>query len=444
MISDYAHHPTEIKALIETALETLAPKRLLGIFQPHRYTRTLALGPDFPSAFQGLEKLWLLPVYAASEKPIDGGTTQDLQAHFSKDWKNKLHTLQTVGTAWQPIRDELRAGDVLLIIGAGDIDQLGEQINQQNPEKAERRTPIKKHHHIAVLKGGFSEEREVSLNSGTAVAAGLREAGYIVTEIDVSAPDFTIPDGIDAVFIALHGTYGEDGGVQARLEELNLPYVGAGVEASQTAFDKCLTQTVLQNAGIPVPESETIHRGEKHKQSLPLVVKPPKQGSSVGCHIIFHESDWAKAFEDALQYDSKILVQKFIPGREFTVGIIDRTTLPVVEIVTAEGWYDYTAKYEADTTRYIIPAELPEEKVAEMHAMALKTFDALDCRGFGRVDFRMTPTGELFVLELNTIPGFTAHSLLPKAAAAAGIDFPSLCARIIQTIKRPPTHPISD
>jgi len=286
---------------------------------------------------------------------------------------------------------------------------------------------------VAVLKGGFSAEREVSLQSGRAVAAGLREAGYAVTESDVVSSDFIVPEDVEAVFIALHGTFGEDGGAQARLEELGIPYVGAGVEASRIAFDKCLTETYLREAGVPVPESEVLRHGEERTLALPLAVKPPRQGSSVGCHLVFEEAGWEAAFADALQYDQEILVQRFIPGREFTVGIVDNELLPVVEIVTAEGWYDYTAKYEVDTTRYVVPAELDGKKASEMQAVALKTFKALDCRGFGRVDFRMTPEGELFVLELNTIPGFTAHSLLPKAAAAAGIDFPSLCDRIIRT-----------
>jgi len=287
--------------------------------------------------------------------------------------------------------------------------------------------------HVAVLKGGFSSEREVSLVSGAAIANGLRTAGFAVTEIDITGPDFTISSDIEAVFIALHGTFGEDGGAQARLEELRIPYVGAGVESSRISFDKLLTEAVLRQAEIPVPESETVRAGQPHSLSLPLVVKPPRQGSSVGCHIVFEESEWDAAFSDALKYDQEILVQQYIPGREFTVGIVDGTVLPIVEIVTGEGWYDYTAKYEVETTRYVVPAELGAEKIAEMQAMALKTFEALDTRGFGRIDFRMTPEGDLFVLELNTIPGFTSHSLLPKAAAAAGIDFPALCDRIMRT-----------
>jgi D-alanine-D-alanine ligase len=286
---------------------------------------------------------------------------------------------------------------------------------------------------VAVLKGGFSAEREVSLESGAAIANGLRKAGYHVTEIDVTSPDFTVPAGIEAVFIALHGTFGEDGGVQARLTELDLPYVGTDVEASLRSFDKLLTEICLRKAGVPVPESETLRRGDKRTLPLPVAVKPPRQGSSVGCHLVFQESEWVPARDDAFKYDDEVLVQQFIPGREFTVGIVDGEVLPIVEIVTAAGWYDYTAKYKVDTTRYVIPAELDAETAARMQAATKKTFEALGARGFGRVDFRMTPEGDQFVLELNTIPGFTSHSLLPKAAAVAGIEFSVLCDRIMKT-----------
>jgi len=286
---------------------------------------------------------------------------------------------------------------------------------------------------VAVLKGGFSAEREVSLESGAAIAGGLRKAGYIVTEIDVISPDFTVPAGIEAVFIALHGTFGEDGGAQTRLTELGLPYVGADAEASRRSFDKLLTEICLRKAGVPVPASETLRRGDTRTLPLPVAVKPPRQGSSVGCSLVFTESEWIPAIDDALKYDDEILVQQFIPGREFTVGMVDGEVLPIVEIVTASGWYDYTAKYKVETTRYVIPAELDEKTAGRMQAATRETVAALGSRGFGRVDFRMTPEGEQFVLELNTIPGFTSHSLLPKAAAAAGIEFSVLCDRIMKT-----------
>ena len=273
----------------------------------------------------------------------------------------------------------------------------------------------------------------MSLESGAAIAGGLREAGYDVTEVDVQSVEFSVPEGVEAVFIALHGTFGEDGGAQARLEELGIPYVGSGVESSRIAFDKVLTEKVLGRAGVPVPVSEVLRAGDARSLSLPVAVKPPREGSSVGCHLVFDEAEWAGAFSGALEHDDEVLVQQFIPGREFTVGVVDGDVLPVVEIVPEKGWYDYAAKYEADTTRYVVPAELSAEKTAEMQSVALKTFAALGARGFGRVDFRMTPAGELFVLELNSIPGFTSHSLLPKAAKAVGIEFPALCSRIMQT-----------
>lgn len=284
-----------------------------------------------------------------------------------------------------------------------------------------------------MLKGGVSAEREVSLASGAAVAAGLREAGYDVTEVDVQSRDFSVPAGMEAAFIALHGTFGEDGGAQARLEKLGVPYAGAGVEASRIAFDKLLTEKVLRAAGIPVPESETLKKGQRRTLPLPVAVKPPREGSSVGCHLVFDEAEWEAALAESLTHDEEALVQPFIPGREFTVGIVDGRVLPVVEIIAQTGWYDYSAKYKVDTTRYDVPAELTPEQAVQMKSLALKTFEALDCRGFGRVDVRMTQEGKMFVLELNTIPGFTSHSLLPKAAAAAGIGFSALCDRIMKT-----------
>lgn len=298
-----------------------------------------------------------------------------------------------------------------------------------------------------MLKGGISAERGVSLESGAAIAAGLRRAGYDVTEIDVTSREFTVPEGVEAVFIALHGTFGEDGGAQARLEGLGIPYVGAGVESSRTAFDKLLTEAVFLGKGIPVPQSEVLRAGGVRTLPLPVAVKPPREGSSVGCHLVFDEDEWMAAFDEALTHDEEVLVQQFIPGREFTGGIVEsimngtaqgtmafrREVLPIVEIVPEKGWYDYAAKYESNSTRYAVPAGISAGKTAEMQALALKAFDALGARGFGRVDFRMNPEGGLFVLELNTIPGFTSHSLLPKAARAAGIDFPELCDRIMQT-----------
>lgn len=284
---------------------------------------------------------------------------------------------------------------------------------------------------VIVLKGGFSEEREVSLASGTAIVTALREAGYRVVEIDVTSPDFDLPQPCGAVFIALHGTYGEDGGVQQRLTELGVPFTGSGAAASRRAFDKLLAEKSMREACIPVPDSAVYRRGGKIPLPLPVAVKPPRQGSSVGCSLVFDDEALQPALDEALLYDHEVLVQTFIPGREFTVGIVGDQILPIVEIVPEKGWYDYTAKYRSGTTRYQVPAPIPAHLAERMGELAWQTFVALGARGLGRVDMRMTPAEEIFVLELNTIPGFTATSLLPKAAAAAGIAFPQLCERIL-------------
>lgn len=290
----------------------------------------------------------------------------------------------------------------------------------------------KKYRKVVVLKGGISSEREVSLRSGSAIAQGLRDDGYDVTEIDVESREFIIPEGIEAAFVALHGTFGEDGEIQQQLEALKVPYTGSGPESCHVAFDKELTRHRLEAFGIPVPAGEILTEASIRTIPVPLVVKPPREGSSVGCHLVFEESQWADAFADAVGYSGRALVEEYIPGRELTVGVVAGQVLPVVEIKTASEWYDFDAKYVTGDTQYVVPAELPPEKASELQAIALKTFEALGARGFGRVDFRLSPEGRPYVLELNSIPGFTATSLLPKAAQAVGIEFPELCGRIME------------
>lgn len=285
---------------------------------------------------------------------------------------------------------------------------------------------------IAVLMGGFSKEREVSLRSGKAVARGLRQAGYQVAEVDVTGPDFALPEDLQAVFIALHGEYGEDGAVQERLEALGLPYTGSGPTASRLAFDKILSKQVMLANGLPTPDYEVLRPGGRRTMRLPAVVKPPRQGSSFGVYRVLRESEWPAALEEALIYNGEVIVEKFIPGRELTVGIVGGQALPVVEIRAPDSNYDYRAKYTQGVTEYLAPAPLPESIGRRCRDLAMQTFQALGGRGFGRVDFRMREDGDLFVLELNTIPGFTETSLLPKAAAAAGMPFADLCRQITE------------
>lgn len=279
--------------------------------------------------------------------------------------------------------------------------------------------------------GGFSNEREVSLRSGAAVARGLRQAGYTVAEVDIVGPDFVMPADVSAAFITLHGEFGEDGAIQERLEALGLPYTGSDPAASRLAFDKILSKEVLINHGVMTPAYEVLRPGSRRSLPLPAVVKPPRQGSSFGVHKVLREADWAAALAEAMGYNGEVLVEEFIPGRELTVGIVGGQALPVIEIRAPDSNYDYRAKYTKGVTEYLAPAPLPDAVAQRCQQMALRTFQALGGRGCGRVDLRLRPDGALYVLELNTIPGFTETSLLPKAAAAAGLPFAALCDRIL-------------
>lgn len=285
---------------------------------------------------------------------------------------------------------------------------------------------------VAVLMGGISSEREVSLKSGKAVAQGLRDGGYEVEEVDITSKLFSLPEGVEAVFVALHGQFGEDGEIQQILTDMKMPFTGSGAESSRVSFDKVLTRERLEQNGVPVAKGEVLARASDRTVPVPLVVKPPREGSSVGCYLVFEEHAWESAFEGAVRFSGEALVEEYIPGRELTVGVVDRQVLPVVEIKPLSEWYDFDAKYVTGDTQYKVPAELDDDVTERLQSLALETFDCLGAEGFGRVDFRLSPEGKPYVLELNAIPGFTVTSLLPKAAQAAGIGFSELCCRIME------------
>ncbi len=289
---------------------------------------------------------------------------------------------------------------------------------------------------VAVLMGGPSAEREISLRSGAAAVEALVAGGYEAAAVEVGKEGrFSLPSGTEAVFIALHGEFGEDGQVQGILDEMGVPYTGSGAEASRRAMDKVLTKQALDAHGIPTPSWCLITRGSPVDFALPAVVKPPRQGSSLGVHRVETAAQWEAALQDAFAYDETVLAETYIGGRELTVGVIGREALPLVEIEAPDGWYGYEAKYTPGRTRYLCPAPVDESIRVKAQAMSLAVFDALGATGFGRVDFRMGEDGQLFVLELNTIPGLTVTSLLPKAAAEAGISFETLCGRLMETAR---------
>lgn len=282
--------------------------------------------------------------------------------------------------------------------------------------------------------GGPSEERPISLKSGAAVVSGLQKAGYQVAPIDVTSDTLELPADIEAVFIALHGSFGEDGTVQEMLEKLRIPYTGPGPEASRLSFDKWQTKLMVEGVGLPTPPSQLIRPGSKRTLPLPVVIKPFRQGSSIGVNCVFSEDEWDRAMQETLRYGDSF-AEKFIEGRELTVGIVNDTILPIIEIRAPNGQYNYQAKYTKGVTEYLVPAPIPEDRADLCKEMALCAYKALGCRGISRVDFRMTPDGDCYILENNTIPGFTETSLLPKAALSAGIDFVTLCDQIMSSAR---------
>ena len=289
---------------------------------------------------------------------------------------------------------------------------------------------------IAVLMGGTSNEREVSLTSGANVAKALASLGkYEVTAVDVTDDTLDgLPEGTEAVYIALHGGWGENGGVQAALNRLKLPYTGPGAMASQIAMDKVKTKMVLELKNVPTAAWSLASPGaEKPPLPLPVVVKPPCDGSSVGISKVTRAENWQTALKDALaamKNPGEVLVEEFIPGREFTVGVLDGEALPVIEIVAKGGWYGYEEKYNSDETRYPFLEDDPK-LAAKLQQLAVDAYRAVGCRGITRVDFRVSPLGRCYVLELNTSPGFTSHSLVPKAGMKTGLTFAEVCDRIL-------------
>jgi len=330
---------------------------------------------------------------------------------------------------------------------------------------------------IIVLMGGNSPERDVSLVSGEAITEGLRQAGHQVLAVDTAdswralpaqarhlthvigtrPPDLHELQPIDSertlksfessdlkdvevIFLALHGGKGEDGTIQALLDLTGKPYTGSGVLASAMAMDKNISKKIFEREGILTPrwiywDSQNSadfdgFKAESSKLRYPQVVKPNNQGSTVGVSVIDESKQFDQAVEIAKEFSSQILVEEFIPGREITVAILDKQPLPVVEIVPEHGIYDYECKYTSGKSRYICPAELIDRQTKEVQKAGLRAFQSLGCESYARVDFRMSPEGKFYCLEVNTLPGMTEHSLVPKAAKAAGMSFPKVVDRI--------------
>ncbi len=288
--------------------------------------------------------------------------------------------------------------------------------------------------------GGVSREREISLKTGKAILKALTEKGYFVAAIDVGDDivEKLAKEKIECAFLALHGRFGEDGTIQGMLELMRIPYTGSGVLASALAMNKIMCKKFFLCEGIPTPRFEVIRRDEVKREPakgtslpLPVVVKPAGEGSTIGISIVRSEEELGPALNRAGEYDGEILVEEFIKGKEITVGILENIPLPIIEIVPKSGFYDYHAKYTKGETQYILPARISREKYLLAQEISLKAFQQLGCSGLARVDLMADENENPFVIDVNTMPGMTETSLLPKAAQYAGIPFEDLVERIL-------------
>jgi len=299
---------------------------------------------------------------------------------------------------------------------------------------------MKKFGKVAVLFGGRSAEREVSLKSGVAVLAALQRSGVDAHAFDPAQRDLhnLLDERFDRVFIALHGRYGEDGTVQGALELMGIPYTGSGVMASSIAMDKWRTKMIWQAAGLPIPDFMLINEHSDwdavvQRLGLPLFVKPANEGSSVGISKVKQVSELKVAYEEAVKHDKLVIAEQFVGGGEYTAAILNGRALPVIKIEPANEFYDYEAKYLRDDTRYLCPCGLSDEQEAEMQTLAQQGFAVIGGQGWGRVDFLRGTDGRAYLLEVNTSPGMTDHSLVPMAAREAGISFEQLVVQVLES-----------
>ncbi|SEM73465.1 D-alanine--D-alanine ligase [Halomonas caseinilytica] len=299
------------------------------------------------------------------------------------------------------------------------------------------------HGRVVVLYGGDSAEREVSLKSGEAVLGALERSGVAPIGFDPAEGGLTGLEALapDRVFIALHGRGGEDGTLQGALELLGIPYTGSGVLASALGMDKQRTKLIWQALGLPTPEcvmlkADADWQAVVERLGLPLIVKPVHEGSTLGITIVDSAETLASAYRDAARYDTRVMAERFIQGEEYTVSLIGDEELPAIRVEVPGGFYDYEAKYLSDETLYHLPCGLSETEERRLAELCRAAFEAIGCQGWGRVDVMRDEQGRFWLLEVNTVPGMTDHSLVPQAAAHAGIDFDALVLRILDTAGR--------
>lgn len=420
VIDDYAHHPTEVEA----SLKALAGRgdRLIVVFQPHLYSRTAPLIEDFASALNLADIVFITDIYPAREAPMPGVSS----ARIAELVKKPVHYIPNRHLLPREVNKIVQNGDVVVGMGAGTISEFAQAFIGEH----DRNGPIR----VAVCYGGDSAEREVSLHSGRAILAALERKGYNASLFDISEvllksgnlQAFVGDQRPDLAFLAVHGTNAEDGAIQGLFQLLHIPFTGSGLQSSAIAMDKQRTKQVLIANGIPVPQGELVtHSRQQITVTAPLIVKPNAQGSTVGLSFVHRDSELPAALERAFQYDASVLVEEWIRGVEISVPVLGDRVLPPVEIVPNTGHYDFASKYLPGATEEICPARLSSAQTRHVQDIALRCHQALGCAGATRTDM-MIRGDEVFVLEVNTLPGMTGTSLLPNSAAAAGISFDDL------------------
>lgn len=427
VMDDYAHHPTEIDASIAALRERYPNRRLVVVFQPHLYSRTQQFVPEFADALSKADMVVITDIYPAREAPIPGVSSALIA--------EKL----TVPHLYVPVRHllpETVAGmilkdDVVVGMGAGNIESFAPDL----VSRLHRTTGPK----VWVVIGGDSAEREVSLNSGRAVAEGLRSRGHDVelvdvTEILLNKKGSLLNDRPDVAVLQVHGSNAEDGAIQGFFELYHVPYSGSGIQSSAMAMDKNLTKLLLESVGIPVPQGKVVRSGNEDL-TLPgvsrYVVKPNAQGSTVGLSFVESVEALRPAVEKALLYSETALIEEWVVGVEISVPVLDTRVLDPVEIIPRLGQYDFANKYTPGATEEICPARLTPAQTEIAKRQALLAHQTMRCSGATRTDMIVTED-RIVALEVNTLPGMTPTSLLPLAAKTAGISFPELCEWLME------------
>lgn len=470
VFDDYAHHPTEIEASIRALTEHELPwrldpdaigrlheeagrpapslGRLIVVFQPHLYSRTAAHLDDFAKALSLADHVVLTDIYPAREDPIPGVSSARIAEKITKQvtYVPSRHLLP------RAVLEIVKEGDVVVGMGAGNISEFAPAFVEELKRAGlgsdqHRNTPAPNGRlRIAVVYGGDSAEREVSLLSGRCVQDALRAKGHDAYLVDVSElllstgdlGQFVGPRRPDLAFLAVHGTNAEDGAIQGLFELLHIPYTGSKIQSSAIAMDKQRTKEILAAHGLPVPRGQKVEGRGLHTDPLlvpPLVVKPNEQGSTVGVSFVFKIEDLEQAIDKALQYDDTVLVEELIEGTEISVPVLGDRALPPVEIVPVGGTYDFESKYTPGATEEICPARLDPDVFQKAQEYALAAHRALGCEGATRTDM-IVRNRDCVILEVNTLPGMTGTSLLPNSAKAAGVSFEELCDWIVRDALR--------